>query len=63
MQSFLSKETFPLTGNVINFNFEDGTVVHKPWLTILLRAVRAAEKGTKSSMSSFDVGFSQNIKL
>lgn len=60
---FLSKQTFPLTGNVINFNFEDGTVVHNPWLTTLPRTIRAAEKGTKSSMSSFDAGFSQNIKL
>lgn len=39
---FLSKQTFPLTGNVINFNFEDGTVVHNPWLTTLPRTIRAA---------------------
>lgn len=60
---FLSKQTFPLQGNVINFNFEDGTVVHNAWLTCILRAIGVTEKVTKSSLRSFDAEFSQNIKL
>lgn len=56
---FLSKQTFPSKGNVINFGFENRTVLHNSWPTVLPRGLRAAKKVTKSSMRSFDAGFSQ----